>query len=332
MSDLTAIVPIDLSQRPMDILQKARRLVEGAAQSGISVVFGYNSRKSLSDLLFTHLFGKHPSCTIATTTERLASVNASHLRNIAHAHVKTPFIVLLDVDIWPDFELLKKYKNKLAEGERPYFMLPCLYLTEKGSKDLTSHRLATSDLKKRYFGFSRKEFLHLASPSSVTIMKSKDYRSLGGFDIGYEGHGYEDFDFLVRLAQMHHMIQPAPDMLQNRVARSPLFAVGFRRYLGECCIDALISKDMVFHLHHEKPKKSKYYEARSTNLSRFQERNSQLAGGQPIGDPTLITSFVNACLESGNDISEFSVLFENKPGHIDRYDSFRRRLRFLFNE
>lgn len=41
--------------------------------------------------------------------------------------------------------------------------------------------------------------MHLASPSSITILKSADYETLHGFDESFRGHGYEDFDFLVRL-------------------------------------------------------------------------------------------------------------------------------------
>lgn len=332
MTDLTAIVPIDLSQRPLDILKKALRLAKSAAQNKVNIIFGHNNRNRPSDLIFTQLIKKYPTCVVATSAQRTANINSSSLRNAAYTHVKTPYIVLLDVDIWPDFALLKKYKTKVADGQKPYFLLPCLYLTAKGSKDLTRKKLGISELKKRYFNFSRKEFLHLASPSSVTIMKSEDYKSLGGFDIGYEGHGYEDFDFLVRLAKMHHMISPAGDMMLNRVARSPLFAVGFRRYLGESCIQALLEKDLVFHLHHEKPKKSKYHDARSDNFARFQLSNEKLIEGRPSSEPTLITRFVSACVESGSNVSDYSILFDNKPGHIDRYDTFRRRLRFLLNE
>jgi predicted glycosyltransferase involved in capsule biosynthesis len=62
-------------------------------------------------------------------------------------------------------------------------------------------------MKKKFFDFSRKEFLHLASPSSITILKSDDYRMIKGFDERFRGHGYEDFDFLIRLYELHGMLK-----------------------------------------------------------------------------------------------------------------------------
>lgn len=332
MTDMTAIVPIDLSQRPMDIIQKALRLASAAEIANVRIVFGHNDTRSLPDKLFKILLRKYKKTSVVSGHYYTEHVNSSLLRNRAFEDVSTPYLILLDVDIWPDFEILKKYRDRLKEVGASYYFLPCLYLTASGSRSLTSKKLTTQELKARFFNFSRKEFLHLASPSSVTVMRSTDYRLLGGFDEGYTGHGYEDFDFLIRLAVHHKRLQPREDTLADRPARSPLFAVGFRKYLGEQCLDALLEKDFVYHIFHKKPKTSRYYSARPSNYVRFAEQHATLVCTDTAGDKSLITQFTEACALSNLDVSEYSILFDNKPGHIDRFDTFKRRLRFLLND
>lgn len=329
--NLTAIIPIDLSQRPTDIIQKARWIAEAAVAHGIKIVFGHNIIGSADDHKFTASVSGFPNVRIAGGRFYGDAINTSALRNEAFKLVDTEFLLLLDVDIWPDFGPMDKYLTKVMSNERGFYMLPCLYLTKVGSDLLIQRKIDTSKLKDRFFNYSRKEFLHLASPSSVTILRASHYAQLGGFDESFTGHGYEDFDFLVRLSAHNNAFQPCSDLLDNKTARSPLFATGFRRYLGESCLGALLEKDLVFHIYHDKPK-TKYYAARSTNYELFAQRHAHRAGSHLPTDSTLITAFSTLCHEQKKDIHGLSVLFDNKPGHIDRFDTFKRRLRFLLNE
>lgn len=332
MLDTTAIVPLDLALRPTDLIRKACRLARQAELSNMKVIFGHNDRGTIFDKLFKILIKRNKAVRIASENWQSNHINTSHLRNAAFSLVETKYLVLLDADIWPDLSVINKYINKVKKGERAYYFLPCLYLTEKGSNDLAKSRISTADLAKRFYSFSRKEFLHLASPSSITVMKTSDYEEIKGFNADFCGHGYEDFDFMMRLSTHHNLLNPAPDILLDKTARSPLFAVGFRRYLGEQCLDALLEKDMVFHIHHERPKYSEYYTARKKNYARFSELHAFRAEGDSPGEPTLISRFAQACHERHLDIAEYSILFDNKPGHIDRFDTFRRRARFLLND
>lgn len=332
MQNLTAIIPIDLSQRSSDIIPKAVRLAEAAQLVGTKIIFGHNDLSTVADKKFKASIRKYSNAKIASQTLQSEAINMSAMRNVAFKHVDTDYTLLLDVDIWPAFDLIQKYLKKIEEGQQPFYMLPCLYLTRVGTSELVKSKIDTISLQEKFFGFSRKEFLHLASPSSVTILKTCDYRDLEGFDENFTGHGYEDFDFLMRLASKYELIPAAPDVLTDRVARSPLFAVGFRRYLGETCLDALLDKDFVFHLYHEKPKQSPYYAARPSNYALFRERHLHRVGVVAPDDSTLISAFSKLCHEKQIDIHNLSILYDNKPGHIDRFDTFRRRLRFLLND
>jgi predicted glycosyltransferase involved in capsule biosynthesis len=330
--NITAIVPLDLVHRPLDIISKARQMATAARRSNVKIIFAHNDRGMWVDRLFRLIIGK---CAAAVTISKrfyTGNVNAALLRNEAFKHVEDEYLTLLDVDIWPDFALIEKYRLKVNAHQRPFYMLPCLYLTKKGSRDLIRSKIDIHQLTKRFFNFSRKEFLHLASPSSVIVMRSKDYSILEGFNEAFSGHGYEDFDFMMRLAELHGDLDKAPDMLVDKTARSPLFARGFRRYLGESCFEALLEKDLAFHIYHERLDVEGYQAARRKNYDLFVSLHESKVSGEAIGDPTLISSFTGICAEKKIDVSDYGILFDNKPGHVDRFDTFRRRLRFLFNE
>ncbi|WP_223511715.1 galactosyltransferase-related protein [Pseudomonas sp. GL-B-19] len=330
--NITAIVPLDLVHRPLDIISKARQMAMAANRANVKIIFAHNDRGMWVDRLFKLVIRKCEGAFTVSKPFYTGNVNAALLRNEAFKHVTDEFLTLLDVDIWPDFALIEKYRDKVDSQERPFYMLPCLYLTKKGSRDLTRSKIDVKQLTQRFFNFSRKEFLHLASPSSVIVMRSKDYSLLKGFNEAFSGHGYEDFDFMMRLADLHGASEKSPDMLLDKTARSPLFARGFRRYLGENCFEALLEKDLAFHIFHERPDVEGYQAARKKNYELFASLHKHKVLGTTVGDPTLISGFSRLCAEKNIDVSDYGILFDNKPGHIDRFDTFRRRLRFLLNE
>ena len=330
-SDLTAIVPLDLSQRPLDLLRKATRLAKTAEINGLKLIFGHNDRGALADRLLTQVLKKYTYTTLVSGKHYGGAVNTSLLRNKAFSYVTTEYLVLLDVDIWPDLSLLYKYQQRVADNLQPFYFLPCIYLTSRGSRDLITGKSNPEKLSDSFFAFSRKEFLHIASPSSVTIMRTTDYQAVGRFDESFSGHGYEDFDFMIRLANHYQRLTPCARLLNNDTARSPLFAAGFRRALGRLCLPTLLEKDFVYHLHHEKPRASHYYLSRPDNFARFHSLHQALEHASSESS-TLLEDFLILCRETQRNFQDYSALFENKPGHIDRYDTFKRRLRFLLNE
>jgi len=332
MSILTAIIPIDLSYRAPDIIEKAKRIIECAQKNNFLIRFGHNDQGTAKDREFKNLVSRHECCHNVSAVFYTEKINTSVLRNRAFDGTETEFLILLDVDIWPDYSIIEKYLNNLVQNQSPFEILPCLYLTKFGSKALTTSKASISELKEKFFNYSRKEFLHLASPSSITLLRSIDYERIGGFDEDYAGHGYEDFDFLIRLADAHNMLAAGRDFLHDRSARSPLFSVGFRRSLGELCIHKLIEKDFVFHIYHEKSNPKDYSNDRLSNYNIFKQKHAHRTSEWSPPDLTLISSFANTCQAEKHDIHNLSILYDNKPGHIDRFDTFKRRLRFLIND
>ncbi|EIX8705493.1 capsular biosynthesis protein, partial [Escherichia coli] len=183
---------------------------------------------------------------------------------------------------------------------------------------LIKKKISVELLKKRYFDFSRKEFLHLASPSSITILKSESYKKIHGFDESFQGHGYEDFDFLIRLYNHHFLSKLKSDFLIDKPCHSPLFTTGFRKYLGEYCLDILLQKDLALHLYHDKKHNDSYYSAREENYRIFRDKYKNAISDECHYDTTLLLSFIQRCIDRGDDIRDYSIYFDNKPGHVDR--------------
>jgi len=333
MAEFTAIVPIDLVTRPEDILRKSLLLAEAFSSHGAKIVFAHNDRGMKGDKRFIRALGsgQFDGITVQSGPFYDGVVNPSLLRNIAAPLVTTEVMLLLDVDIWPDMELFQRYANAVDRADAPFYMLPCLYLTKLGSEKVVRGELPIASLKEQYYRFSRKYFLHLASPSSVTFMTLAAYQELNGFDERYAGHGYEDFDFMIRLALHYKVINKTADFMVNAVARSPLFAKGYRRELGRLVLPALMKKDLVYHLFHQRGERVDYSRQREQNFKLFQTKNASEPNSGLPADSTLLTAFVTAVGESGGDVADYGIYFENKPGHVDRFDTFRRRLRFLFN-
>jgi len=326
--ELSVIIPIDLRYRANNIIEKAMQFVAHALDNNVVVIFGVDSGSIQANKVFLKKLSFYKNVEIVFSYKKSASVNSALLRNIAFERCSTRYVALFDVDIYPDFNIILKYLDKLKNGVKPFFILPCLYLTKSASNALMKSRINTEVLKKQYFSFSRKEFLHLASPSSLTIMHSSDYVALHGFDSYYEGHGYEDFDFLIRLCELHGLLINTQDLLIDKTSRSPLFSVGFRKHLGLLCIESLVKKDIFFHLFHEKNNESEYLSSRKRNKTYFMLKFKKYSIDKPV-EVFLLNYFIEYCNCKGLDIRDYSILFENKPGHIDRYDTLKRKLRFL---
>lgn len=328
---LTAIVPLDLEFRAKDILAKARLMTELCDESSLRIIFAHNDRKTAADTQLKKSLSGKKNVSLISGPFYEGTVNSGLLRNIAFRTVHTDYLVLLDVDLWLDLEILAKYLAKIIKNEELFTIIPCLYLSEVGSKSLVCRKKSAKLLRDQYFSFSRKEFLHLANPSSIVIIKSDDYELLNGFDVTFTGHGYEDFDFLLRLAVLRSKITPSVDFFENTTMRAPLFAQGFRRELGRFCLTPLLEKDFFLHIYHQKSNVSDlYYSLRKKNYLYFCEKHKAFADGERPLDPTLMTEFIHLCSSTERSVQEYSIYFENKPGHVDRYETFRKRLKFLF--
>jgi predicted glycosyltransferase involved in capsule biosynthesis len=335
---ISAIVPVDLARRPANLLCRLSSLLDRARAQGLRIVIAHNDRGKTSDRALKKLCAQH-RMELVSDAFYAGDVNAARLRNEAVSHVSTPLTLLLDADIHLEADVLARVATSVLANDKPFQVLPCLYLSRRGSADLLHRRVRADALLSDYLSFRRAPFLHMAIPSSVTVFRTEDYQRAGAFDSGFAGHGYEDLDFLLRLAWLHDEIPRSSGLLTDAPVRAPLLASGFRGELVRLTLPSLLQGHVAFHLWHS-TRRDVYYEARKRNASRFRHK---LAAQLPAADATqgapperlafdlsLISAWSDMCRRSNVDANDYSVLFDNRPGHADRLDTPIRRLKFLF--
>lgn len=330
--ELAVVIPIDLLRRAQDLVERLRRIVTSHGMERFEIVIAHNDRGTAHDRAFVRHFPHLPNVKLISARFYSGQINSGYLRNRAVEMATAPILMLLDVDIAPDPLLFEECAGLVARGNR-LVMLPCLYLTAWASRRLTRKLASAEEIVGAYLRFQRRYFQHLASPSSVVFLERKNFWEIGGFDETFQGHGYEDFDFIVRFAIHHGLIPASEDLLENRTYRAPLLAEGFRKYLGQISLPFILKRKIVFHLYHDRKNRDAYYKARDENGAIFLNKVRALLRSCGFASPrstSLIDYFFALCKETGVDAHDYFVLFDTRPGHVDRLSSWRERLKYVF--
>ncbi|AJJ19749.1 galactosyltransferase-related protein [Yersinia intermedia] len=183
--------------------------------------------------------------------------NASAARNIGIKRSKSDYLIFEDVDLYHSSDFYNRInieiETLIESGDWPFFVVPVIYLTELGS-DLVLHNL-NGKLYSKMIGEIYKPtsdyIVHHASASSFLICKRQDAISIGGYDESFEGWGFEDSDFWVRLLRKFKIERPR-DFYQLDT-RNYSKQVNWRgwRSLFRIFADLVANKGIYsFHIHH----------------------------------------------------------------------------------
>ncbi len=331
--DLSIVTTLDLARRPEQLLERLHLLYNFSSGAGFRLVVGHNDRGTRHDVKLRRWHDRHAgtACTLASQRFYAGEVNNACLRNAALGQVATPIVVLMDADIYLDREHVERLAHAVASGTT-LAMLPCLYLTNAGTQILLSGG-AASALIDDYFNYRRHYVMHLAMPSSVIAFKTSDALGLGGFHEGYTGHGYEDFDFMLRLARNTGLINGSADLLLDKSYAAPLLAEGFRAHLGGLCLREMIEKRFAFHLFHCRDNSEQYYALREKNRSLFQSRIASAFGMSPLASesatPPLIDQFFALCRVMQRQSDDYFACFDARPGYLVRTSRVHRMIQRL---
>ena len=195
-------------------------------------------------------------------------------------------------------------------------MFHCLYLSKRGSKLIPKYSAA--NFIHHYFDFRRDLILHLAFPSSIVIVDINSVREIGGFDEQFIGHGYEDFDFMLRLFQHKGLIEYSADILVDEPYLAPLMSVGLRTVLAKPFLESLIQPVYFLHKFHKKDKEESYYKKRDLNKKLFINKYQKLKKYQfHFNKLTLLNSFFTEVIEEKNS-PKYVVLWAEIKGYILR--------------
>lgn len=312
---------IDLGQRPKQLTERLISLAEAVNGTEFSLTIGHSDRSTTADDDLRRrlsCYAGHGIRLVSVISEQ-REAELAKLRNVAMQVVDENIILLVDVDIFPHLQLFR-FLAKALEAGTPLAIAPCIYLSPAGNRAL-EHAAGLARIAESLLGFSQELVLHCALPSSVMAFSRSDYWTIGGFHESYLGHGYEDFDFMLRLALHAGLIAPSGDLLIDRSYRAPLLSTGFRAVLGRLCLTNLLDGNIAFHLHHEKDPYSSYQVRRSANAEIFQKRIRELIGSKITSESIgvtqkLINDFFAECGRRGIDPEQFHALFDARPRHL----------------
>ncbi len=315
---IAVVTLVDFGQRSNQLLERLSALSKALAGAEFSITVGHADRNTGIDRELKRRFNSSEFSHVRLVSVRPQSedVELARLRNIAMQEVSEEIVLILDVDIYPDIDLLRALINAVIAGDA-LAMAPCIYLSSFATKLLGD----TEDVKlvlECALVNPYNSIMHWALPSSVMAFRRSDYWAVGGFYEAYRGHGYEDFDFMLRLALGRDVIKPSDDILIDRTYRAPLLASGFRAELGRLCIPNLLDGNIAIHLHHEKDNNSSYQKRREKNAEIFSQRIRDCLGSKVLipsdeDVPGIIKDFFGECKRRGVSPDKFHTLFDTTP-------------------
>lgn len=314
---LTIVIPIDLSRRTQDILQRIRDCAKALGNSGYQVILGCNliSNQIALDELSEVIDGYHNFHLVFTDT--VTERNLSLLRNIAIDQVKTEYVLFLDVDILVDLKNIDLTFNDFLNCENKICMYPCLYVGQKGVRYLKKH--SHDFFIDSFYNYRRDLIQHLAFPSSILIVDLDSVKAINGFDENFMGHGYEDFDFLIRIFKLKKLIDINAAVLQDRPYLAPLMCQGFRASLIQPFLHVLKTKHYFIHKYHPKDPDENYYLSRATNRKYFLNKLSSMCTNFDVYyNVQLIYEFEKLFESDNEDMGRYSALWAEIPAHMFR--------------
>lgn len=295
--DLSIVIPIDFHRRSWDIYLRIQKFVKAFSGHQIQLIFGCNAAPKFWVNCLKRLINKHTNMHICLVDAEASSL--SKLRNTALDAVKTKYVLFLDIDIVPDLELVQLAYEQVLAQPKQIAMFPCLYLSKSGSKLISKYTAA--EFKDYYFEFRRDLILHLAFPSSIVICDIASVRNIIGFDEQFVGHGYEDFDFMLRLFHHKDLIEYTADILVDEPYLAPLMSVGLRAVLAQPFLESLLQPVYFLHKFHKKDKEENYYKKRALNKSLFINKYKKIKEEKlHLNKLTLLNSFFNKVIEEKN--------------------------------
>lgn len=197
-------------------------------------------------------------------------------RNLGAINANSDVIMFLDVDCVISRKNLESILKLISIKEidknpNTFLILPCMLLNEYGTEILQNYNLDLWDNILRDDMIYDRKFIKFITPASSTfIMNRFKFLELGGNDNGFVGHGYEDFDLLMRILKNCANFESMPANLEFDYRNW-----SFNDYKGFRALFSLVGQEAcmhgiyLYHLWHIEPNQNGYLDNRELNHQKF---------------------------------------------------------------
>ncbi|MDK4629397.1 glycosyltransferase [Kingella kingae] len=186
------------------------------------------------------------------TLGKAFSIGACRDFGVQHAHGRAVSFLDVDLRVAPDFwdRLLNLMQAwGISKYKKSFLAIPCLYLTQEGTTEFIAAEPETkfTDFYLRYLQGDKQVIENLAFCSSVMIVERSHYLSVGGHDLAFRGHGYEDFELYHRLLCEEDIIPKSQDYYLDQKTWNTATYRGFRSHLAIAARPAMMMNLFVVH-------------------------------------------------------------------------------------
>lgn len=224
------------------------------------------SKEVKKEIIKLRIEAKNKNIIIVNNYSLNKKFSLSKLRNLGAKKASAKCIMFHDVDFIGTSQTYKKIIDyleiiKLDNNPQNFFCIPVVFLEKNYSRYITEllknneeklERLKECQLKKDYIKF-------YVRGSSCIVLNKKDFKTIGGHNQRFKGHGAEDFELLHRLGERFPIADKPPDYSVNVGSGTTERYIGFRAYFSLYGIEAEENGCFLYHLWHGKRLTPKYY-------------------------------------------------------------------------
>jgi predicted glycosyltransferase involved in capsule biosynthesis len=263
---ISFIVPIFYQKKDNYIVKRTIELIQLFQEyKGVELIIADASKLHIFHTISSNIKVVKLNFTIKNFSPALA-------RNKAVKYATKKYIFFLDIDLSfnEQFiqELIYEVQQTIEKQKCKFLMLPCLYLTKKGTKlfeDSENKTKVINKLRDSLMLGDNELVARIAVNTSAIVLEKDYFELIGRFSEDFMGHGGEDFELLHRLVSFSPHSRISKEYYIDKVEQFPADYQGFRRYMAYYSLPYLFSNLVLVHRWHERPLFNSFYMQRSKN-------------------------------------------------------------------
>lgn len=342
---ISVIVPTSFRYRSRRLLSRLIRLIDfGPFEKSELIISHGDTGCSMDKKIYSCLDQRSIHyVTTPVTSERLS---IAQLRNAGAEVATSDYLLFFDVDLWASNDVFNRLRSQVENGQLDFLIIPCLYLTQAGSRRLK--KVLNSDcgeFLEYYYSYRRNLIAFLALNTSTILVRRDIFRGAEGFTTSFFDHGLEDFEFLLKVAIRNSEYYIPRDIIVDQVTHSIAFAKGFRAFLNLFSLPVFVSELFTLHFWHSRSKMSQYFNNRDRNRLIFNRSVQEVVDSvdvsgrrdyrhlvTPAGNLDSLLVAHHFIGKGGKSDRDYSALFDNNPQINFQPNRIGRKISKVFRE